>query len=75
MVFIRGGLGSLFPCPDLLGDLTRFGDKKEEEHIYHLYLDTCLNLAPFHYHDHLRVSVLMPLIPLCPSHYPQITGA
>lgn len=74
LICIRGDLVSVFPRPDLFGSLTSFGEEKEGEHIYHLYPNTCLNLAFLHCHAHLRMGVLLPLVPLHHSHYPQIAG-
>ena len=69
MVCIQGGLDTLFPRLDFLCDLTPFGEEEKGKHIYHPYLDTRPNLAPLYYHAHLRIGVLMPLVPLHHSHY------
>lgn len=69
LVYIRGSSDSLFSCLHLLGNLTLFGEKDEGKHIYHLYPDTCLNLAFFHYYAYSHAGVLISLVLLYHSHY------
>ncbi len=81
VVCIQGGLGSLFPCPYLLGSLTPFGkeQQREGEHILysfsHPHPQTRLSLPPLYRHANLAISVLKLLVPSCHSHYPRIAGA
>ena len=80
LVYIQGGLGSLFPCLYLSGGLTLFGEEekqqKEGKHILHLlrhpYLHTCLSFL-CHVHPHAGVWILLVLF--FHFHNLQITGA
>ncbi len=83
LVYIESGLGSLFPCPYLLGALTPFEEKEEQqregEHILHPFSHphayTHLSFASLHCHAHPRAGILILLVPSLYFYYPQIAGA
>ena len=77
LVFIQGGLGSLFYRSYLSGGLTLFGEQEEQqkkgEHILyplsHSHPHPRTSLATLHYHPHSRPGVLILLVLFIHFHY------